>query len=44
MDKEVSLLLKEHNEQIILEYFDIQAWISSKLHKSSFLKELLKAK
>lgn len=40
MDKEISLLLKDHHEQIILEYFDIQAWINSKLNKSSFLKEV----
>lgn len=40
MNKEINLLLTDHQEQIILEYFDIQAWISSKLNNSSFLKEV----
>jgi hypothetical protein len=42
MDKEIKVLLQDHNEQIILEYFDIQAWILSKLNKTSFLKEVKK--
>lgn len=36
MKKEVSELLKDHNERVVLEYFDIEAWIDSKITKTSF--------
>ncbi len=43
MKQEVSELLKDHNERVVLEYFDVEAWIDSKLNKISFenaVKEL----
>ena len=36
MNKEVSDLLKDHNERVVLEYFNISAWIDSKINKCSF--------
>ncbi len=36
MDAEIKELLKNHNERAILEYFNVSAWIYSKLHKISF--------
>ena len=38
MNVEIKTLLKEHQEQIILEYFNISAWINSKINKTTFLK------
>jgi hypothetical protein len=43
LNLEVTKLLKNHNEQIILEYFDVRAWINSKINKSSFQKEVTKS-
>jgi hypothetical protein len=40
MKKEVVKLLQSHHEQVILEYFNILAWINSKLNKSSFSTEV----
>ncbi|MBI2258337.1 MAG: hypothetical protein HYU67_05505 [Flavobacteriia bacterium] len=39
MKKEVDLLLNTRQEQIVLEYFNIQAWINAKIKKTSFAKE-----
>jgi hypothetical protein len=36
MNEEVSKLLKDHNERVVLEYFDIAAWIQSKIDKCTF--------
>jgi tetratricopeptide (TPR) repeat protein len=36
MDEEVNELLKDHHERVVLEYFDISAWIQSKLQKKTF--------
>lgn len=36
MNEEITDLLKDHNERAILEYFDVSAWIYSKLKKVSF--------
>lgn len=36
MDEEISALLEDHNERVVLEYFDITAWVQSKLRKVSF--------
>lgn len=36
MQSDISKLLKDHNERIILEYFNIAAWVKSKLDKCSF--------
>lgn len=41
MKKEVEKLLQEHQEQVLLEYFNISAWINSKLNKSNFGKEVI---
>jgi hypothetical protein len=40
MKKEVEKLLKDHHEQVLLEYFDINAWINSKLNKTKFQQEV----
>ena len=40
MDKEISELLKDHNERVVLEYFDISSWVKSKLLKVSFEEEI----
>lgn len=36
MNVEINELLKDHNEQAILDYFNVSAWIYSKLNKMSF--------
>ena len=36
MKQEVSKLLEDHNERVVLEYFDIESWIDSKLNKNTF--------
>lgn len=36
MSKEITELLKDHNERVVLEYFDVAAWIKSKIKKISF--------
>jgi hypothetical protein len=43
MKKEVEILLKNHHEQVLLEYFDVRAWINSKINKSSFYEEIQNA-
>lgn len=42
MKKEVGNLLQDHNEQVLLEYFNISAWIDSKLNKSPLALEVKK--
>ena len=41
MDEEIIELLKDHNERVVLEYFNIAAWVKSKLKKIS-LEEAIK--
>ncbi|MDB3906619.1 hypothetical protein N9355_04050 [Crocinitomicaceae bacterium] len=36
MDEEITELLNDHNERVVLEYFDISAWVKSKLKKMTF--------
>lgn len=36
MDAEISELLQDHHEKVVLEYFNIEAWVQSKLNKTSF--------
>lgn len=36
MNQEISELLEDHNERVVLEYFDISAWVRSKIDKVSF--------
>lgn len=43
MGTEVSKLLQERHEQVILEYFHVSAWINSKLNKSNFSAEVKKS-
>ena len=33
--------LEDHNERVVLEYFDINAWVTSKLKKISFEQAIL---
>ncbi|MCJ8290081.1 MAG: hypothetical protein HRT58_10490 [Crocinitomicaceae bacterium] len=40
MDKEIKELLEDHNERAILEYFNVSAWIYSKLNKVSFAEAM----
>jgi hypothetical protein len=43
MRKEITKLLQDHNEQVLLEYFDILAWVNSKLNKTTFSQEVKKS-
>ncbi|MFN5845421.1 MAG: hypothetical protein ACK46O_06895 [Flavobacteriia bacterium] len=36
MKDELDVLLKDHNERVVLEYFNITAWVTSKIFKISF--------
>lgn len=36
MNEEISELLEDQNERVVLEYFNIAAWIKSKLEKTTF--------
>lgn len=40
MKTEVDALLNIHQERVILEFFDVSAWIHSKIHKISFDKSV----
>ncbi|MES2589709.1 MAG: hypothetical protein V4622_12075 [Bacteroidota bacterium] len=42
MNDEINVLIKDHHEQVLLEYFDITAWIKSKLNKTKFSVEVTK--
>lgn len=45
MDAEIKLLLHDHQERIVLEFFNIEAWIYGKINKKTFsesVKALLK--
>ncbi|MFT6983473.1 MAG: hypothetical protein ACJAUD_002249, partial [Crocinitomicaceae bacterium] len=33
-------LLTDHNERVVLEYFDISSWLRSKIKKISFEEEI----
>ena len=43
MRQEVSDLLEDHHERVVLEYFDIVAWIDSKISKISFEEAVKKS-
>ena len=36
MSEEINELLKDHNERVVLEYFDIAGWIKSKIDRTAF--------
>lgn len=36
MKEEISVLLEDHHERVVLEYFDIASWIDSKIEKVPF--------
>lgn len=36
MNKEVEILLQDHQERVLLEYFNISAWITGKIQKITF--------
>lgn len=38
LNQDISRLLKDHNERVALEYFNIEAWVKSKILKVSFEK------
>ncbi len=38
LNQDISRLLKDHNERVALEYFNIEAWVKSKIQKVSFEK------
>jgi len=38
LNNDIHTLLKDHNEQVVLEYFNIEAWVKSKIQKLSFEK------
>ena len=40
MQSEISELLNDHNERVVLEYFDISSWVRSKIKKISFEEEI----
>ncbi|TNE54411.1 MAG: hypothetical protein EP338_07415 [Bacteroidetes bacterium] len=40
MKGEVENLLQDHNERVLLDYFNIQAWIDSKLNKTNLSQEV----
>jgi len=40
LKSELKEVMKNRHEQVLFEYFDIEAWIESKLNKSSFGKEI----
>ena len=33
---ELQPLLDDHNERVVLEYFNVEAWVQSKLKKTTF--------
>ena len=40
MQSEISELLNDHNERVVLEYFDISSWVRSKIKNISFEEEI----
>ena len=36
MNEDVTRLLEDHNERVVLEYFNVSAWVDSKINKCSF--------
>lgn len=40
LKSELDELMKDRHEQVLLEYFDINSWILSKLNRSSFAEEI----
>lgn len=40
LNSDISRLLKDHNERVALEYFNIEAWVKSKIQKVSFEKAI----
>ena len=42
LKQELDEVLDDHHEKVLLEYFDIQAWINSKINRSDFSAEVRK--
>jgi tetratricopeptide (TPR) repeat protein len=42
MNKEVNILMQDHQERVVLEFFNIEAWIDSKINKTSFSESVQK--
>ncbi len=36
LQEELKLLLEDHNERVVLEYFNVEAWVNSKIRKIPF--------
>jgi hypothetical protein len=41
MRDDLDELLKDRNEQVVLEYFNITAWVTSKIYKISFAEAVM---
>lgn len=42
LQEELSEAFKDHHEQVILEYFNLTAWVESKLNKRSYTEEVVR--
>jgi ribosomal protein L39E len=42
MKEELDMLLQDHNEKVVLEYFNITAWVESKINKISMSEAVKK--
>ena len=42
LQEELSEAFKDHHEQVILEYFNLTAWVESKLNKHSYAEEVVR--
>ena len=43
MHEDITRLLEDHNERVVLEYFNISAWVDSKIHKCTFEEAVRKS-
>lgn len=43
MNEDITRLLEDHNERVVLEYFNISAWVNSKINKCSFEESVRKS-
>jgi hypothetical protein len=42
LEQELKQLFNDHHEQVIQEYFDLMAWVKSKLNKTGYTEEVVK--
>lgn len=43
LEKELKKLFNDHHERVIQEYFDLMAWVKSKLNKTSYTQEIVQS-